>query len=45
MIAHRLSTLKNCTHVVELGAAGEIRRVGSYQDIVATREPATAAQD
>jgi ATP-binding cassette subfamily B protein len=45
MIAHRLSTLKNCTHVVELGAGGEIRRIGSFQDIVVTREPAAAAQD
>ncbi len=45
MIAHRLSTLKNCTHVVELGAAGEIRRIGSYQDIVVMREAIAAAQD
>jgi ABC-type multidrug transport system fused ATPase/permease subunit len=33
IIAHRLSTLQNCTQVVEL-AAGRIKRVGSYQDIV-----------
>jgi ATP-binding cassette subfamily B protein len=33
IIAHRLSTLKNCTHVVELGGGG-IQRVGSYQDVV-----------
>jgi ATP-binding cassette subfamily B protein len=32
-IAHRLTTLKNCTQVVELGAGG-IKRIGSYQDIV-----------
>lgn len=34
IIAHRLSTLKNCTDIVELGGGG-IRRIGSYQDIVA----------
>ena len=33
IIAHRLTTLKNCTQVVELGD-GAVRRVGSYQDIV-----------
>ena len=33
IIAHRLTTLKNCTQIVELGA-GEIVRIGSYQDIV-----------
>lgn len=33
IIAHRLTTLKNCTQIVEL-ADGFIRRVGSYQDIV-----------
>ena len=33
IIAHRLTTLKNCTHIVELGADG-IKRIGSYQDIV-----------
>lgn len=33
IIAHRLSTLKNCTQIVELGDGG-IKRVGSYQDIV-----------
>jgi len=31
--AHRLTTLKNCTQIVELGEGG-IKRVGSYQDIV-----------
>jgi ABC-type multidrug transport system fused ATPase/permease subunit len=34
IIAHRLTTLKNCTHIVELGNSGIIR-TGSYQDIVA----------
>ena len=33
IIAHRLSTLKNCTQIVELGKNG-IKRVGSYQDLV-----------
>jgi ABC-type bacteriocin/lantibiotic exporter with double-glycine peptidase domain len=33
IIAHRLSTLENCTQIVELGEEG-IKRTGSYQDIV-----------
>ena len=33
IIAHRLTTLKNCTYIVELGG-GCIKRVGSYRDIV-----------
>jgi len=33
IIAHRLTTLKNCTKIVEL-ADGGIKRSGSYQDIV-----------
>ncbi|UCV10594.1 ABC transporter ATP-binding protein [Dechloromonas denitrificans] len=33
IIAHRLSTLKNCTQVVEL-ADGAVCRVGKYQDVV-----------
>lgn len=33
MIAHRISTLKNCTQIVELGDGG-IKRVGSYKDIM-----------
>ena len=33
IIAHRLTTLKNCTQIVELGDGG-IRRSGSYKDIV-----------
>jgi ATP-binding cassette subfamily B protein len=33
LIAHRLTTLKNCTQIVELGAGG-IKRVGSYQEIL-----------
>jgi len=37
IIAHRLTTLKNCEQIVELGDGG-IKRIGSYQDIV-TKEP------
>lgn len=33
IIAHRLTTLKGCTYLVEL-SNGEIKRAGSYQDIV-----------
>lgn len=33
IVAHRLSTLKNCTQIIEL-ADGKISRIGSYQDIV-----------
>ena len=33
IIAHRLTTLKNCTQIVEMGEGG-IVRAGSYQDIV-----------
>ena len=33
IVAHRLTTLKNCTQIVELGEGG-VKRVGSYQDIV-----------
>ena len=33
IIAHRLTTLENCTQIVELGEGG-IKRIGTYQDIV-----------
>ena len=33
IIAHRLTTLKNCTQIVELGEGG-IKKIGSYNDIV-----------
>ena len=33
IIAHRITTLKNCTQVVELGE-GRIQRVGSYRDVM-----------
>lgn len=34
IIAHRLTTLKKCTQIVEL-ADGVIKRIGTYQDVVA----------
>ena len=34
MIAHRLSTVKNCDQVIELGA-GQIRRAGKYEELFA----------
>lgn len=37
IIAHRLTTLKNCTQIVEL-AEGGIKRIGSYQDIISYAE-------
>jgi ATP-binding cassette, subfamily B, bacterial PglK len=37
IIAHRLTTLKNCTQIVELGGGG-IKRSGSYQYIVTQTE-------
>lgn len=33
MVAHRLTTLKNCTQIVEL-SDGRIKRIGSYADII-----------
>lgn len=33
IIAHRLTTLKNCTQIVELGG-GCIKRIGSYHEIL-----------
>jgi ATP-binding cassette subfamily B protein len=33
IIAHRLTTLKNCTQIVELGNSG-IKRVGTYEEII-----------
>ena len=33
IIAHRLTTLKNCTQIVELDG-GSIKRLGTYQEIV-----------
>lgn len=33
IIAHRLTTLKNCTQIVELGNGG-VLRIGGYQDLI-----------
>lgn len=33
MVAHRLSTLRDCTHIVEL-ANGKVQRMGSYAEVV-----------
>ena len=33
IVAHRLTTLRNCTQIVELGECG-IKRAGTYQDIL-----------
>jgi ATP-binding cassette subfamily B protein len=33
IIAHRLSTLKGCTQIIELGNGG-IKRIGNYEEIV-----------
>jgi ATP-binding cassette, subfamily B, bacterial PglK len=33
IIAHRLTTLKNCTQIVDLGDGG-IKRIGRYEDVV-----------
>ncbi len=42
IIAHRLTTLKTCTQVVELGN-GTIRRTGSYQNLVRHRTEGESA--
>lgn len=39
IIAHRLTTLKNCTQIVELGN-GAVLRIGSYQDLI-SKSPST----
>jgi ABC-type multidrug transport system fused ATPase/permease subunit len=39
IIAHRLTTLKCCSQIVELGG-GTIKRIGSYRDIVSQLNPA-----
>ena len=33
IVAHRLTTLKNCTQIIELND-GQIKRVGSYDEII-----------
>ena len=37
IIAHRLTTVKNCTQIVELDEGG-IKRTGSYQDVIDARQ-------
>ena len=37
IIAHRLTTLKNCDQIVELGDGG-IKRIGTYQEIVSNEK-------
>lgn len=39
IIAHRLTTLKNCTQIVELDN-GAVLRIGSYQDLI-SKSPST----
>ncbi len=41
IIAHRLTTLKNCTQIVELGEGG-IKRIGSYQEVVSSADKSGA---
>lgn len=40
MVAHRLSTLRECSQIVEL-AGGKIKRVGSYQEIIGSADSAS----
>lgn len=40
MVAHRLSTLSDCSQIIEL-AAGKIKRVGAYREIVGNLESPT----
>lgn len=40
IIAHRLSTLRNCTQIVELGN-GKVLRVGAYQELVDDKPEST----
>jgi len=39
IIAHRLTTLKNCTQIVELGHGG-IKRIGTYDEVVSAQHSA-----
>jgi ATP-binding cassette, subfamily B, bacterial PglK len=34
IVAHRLTTLSSCTQIVELDDKGNIKRIGSYRDVV-----------
>ena len=42
IIAHRLTTLRNCTQIVEL-ADGGIKRIGTYAEIVSKEKTNTLA--
>ena len=33
IVAHRLTTLKNCTQIVEI-ESGSVNRIGSYEEII-----------
>ena len=33
IIAHRLTTLKKCTHIVEL-REGKVKRIGDYHELI-----------
>jgi ABC-type multidrug transport system fused ATPase/permease subunit len=44
VIAHRLSTLKNCTQIVELGGGG-ITRTGTYDELIADAEPPPSSRE
>ena len=35
IIAHRLTTLKNCTQIIEL-KNGKVNRIGGYMDLINT---------
>ncbi len=35
IIAHRISTLENCTQIIEI-VGGEVKRIGNYKDIIKT---------
>jgi ATP-binding cassette subfamily B protein len=38
LVAHRLSTLKNCTHIIEI-ANGRIKPFGTFAEIIGEQEP------
>ena len=44
VIAHRLSTLKNCTQIVELGGGG-ITRTGTYDELIADASPRASTSE
>jgi ATP-binding cassette subfamily B protein len=39
MVAHRLTTLKNCTEIVEL-EGGRVKSIGTYEEMVGHNSPA-----